>query len=262
MRVGFMMAYNEVDWIDWAIEHAVSMCDKLIISEGAQFTAFPDIPERSDDGTLDIIADKSKKYPGFIVVQETERKHQNYRHNQCDNWNRAVNSCSEGDYLVPLDADIFYDDEGIDLANSMMNDGVSAGNIYGRLFAFSPNWEVRWDGKTESHWTAFFKITPGFHFEPTHRPIGAGKAERIGDMPMFHYTWVKPGERVRTRMRTSGMFPGMVEWFDSNWSSIELKEGVEYPSHTGGVMTLHRYHDVHPSSLDGHPWFEGVEDMR
>ena len=78
MKLGFLQVYNEVNWVEYAIDQAMLMCDKLLITEGSQFTSFPDIPERSDDGTLDIISDKSKQYGKRITCLNTTRKHKNY----------------------------------------------------------------------------------------------------------------------------------------------------------------------------------------
>jgi hypothetical protein len=128
------------------------------------------------------------------------------------------------------------------------------------LFAFSFDWEVSWGGHS-NHWTAFFKVAPGLKFVRTHKPVGAGPSENVPGEPMFHYTWLKPGERVRARLETSGMFGGMVEWFDEWFDKVELRDGFECPSHSGGRMTMKRWDGEHPSVLDDHPWRDG-KDIR
>lgn len=255
-----MQVYNEANWIGFAIDQAMMLCDKLLIVEGSQFVAFPDIPERSDDGTLDIISDKSKQYGERIICLNTMRKHGNYRHNQCDNFNRALIFCNKGDYFIQLDADEFYLDEWIAEANELMREGkadlIKAVNYE---FAISFKWRVERERPRVK--VAIIKKTEKLYFSPTHKHINPGEnAIIIPGIGCHHYDWVKPPERMLIRMRTSGMYPGMVEWFKKVWQKIEPENGKKYPSYAG-YFILRQYEGQHPTVLDNHPWSH-IEDVR
>ncbi len=262
-RVGFIMAYNEVDWIAYAIDQAIKLCDMVIICEGSQFSSFPHISERSDDGTLAIIESKQREYPGIIVLVNTARKYGNYRDNQCANFNHALSMCNIGDYFIPLDVDEFYKDIFIDEINELMYDGkVDYLNACGYLYGFGFNWRVHFNAS--GVWTkdVLFKNVNGFHFVPSHQPRGFGKHVIVNkEDNIFHYSWVKPSTRMRIRMETSGFYPGMLQWFDTHWETIELVDGKKQRSHKGSDFFLSKYNGEHPSVLQEHPW-RYLEDIR
>jgi len=257
MKLGVLPLFNEVNWASFAIDHAMALCDKLLISEGSQFVAFPDIPEKSDDGTLDIISDKQKQYPDRIEVIATNRKHGNYRKNQCANYNRALNYCEIGDYLVCLSGDTFYLDVTVDKVNQLMRDGKMdylEVELLRFIFGF------KWTFGTQPAQMILKKV-PALRFYPTSRPAGLGPAKvALPGISCHHYTWVKPKARMRIRMKTSGFYGGMLEWFDKNWDNIELVEGKTF-EFIRKSFTVKRYDGEHPSVLDTHPW-RHVEDIR
>ena len=263
MRVGMLQVYNEVNWVGYQIDQAVRMCDKLIIVEGSQFAAFDDVPARSTDGTLDIINDKLKEYSDKVVLEYTIRENKNYRQNQCANFNKVVSMCTNGDHFIYFDADEFFTEGFIEEANALMKEGkVDFLDTEQYVFAFSFNWliNIQPAGRHGRH--VFYKVTDELKFAPTHRPLNIGPNKIVKNTKdIFHYTWVRPTSRVRTRMKTSGFVPGMLEWFNKYWDNIELVENKPQPSHLGTTFTLTRYDGEHPPILDNHPW-RHVEDVR
>lgn len=263
MRFGYLQIYNEIDWAAYQIDQAMLLCDKLLITEGSQFASFTDISERSTDGTLDVIHDKMKEYSNRITLNYTIRKHPNYRSNQCANFNRALEFCDVGDYFVELDADEFYFDEHIERLNELMKEGkADILGSYGHDFAFSFKWKFIQNNMEVSGKEHILKKTPNLYFVPTHKPKNVGPLNLANKnyLGRYHYKWVKPTERMRIRHKTSGFHKGMLEWFDKNWDSIELKEGESYRFY-GGYFILKRYGGNHPESLNGHPWRD-IEDIR
>jgi len=262
-KVGFIMVFNEVNWISYAVDQAVKICDEVIICEGSQFTSFSDIPERSDDGTLDIIEDKKKEYYPIITHVNTIREKNNYRSNQCANFNLALDMCDIGDYFVVLDVDVFYRDAFLEELNDIMKENkVDIVKVQGYLYGFSFKWRLHYEKSSIWAHDALYKKVNGFRFVPTHKPHGVGKNKIINtDENIFHYTWLKPKERMRIRMKTSGFYPGMLEWFDRNWDKIELVENKPQTAHNKGSFLLERYEGPHPSVLDDHPW-RYIEDVR
>lgn len=263
MRFGYLQIYNEIDWAECQIDQAMALCDKLLITEGSQFVAFPDIPERSTDGTLDVIHDKMKEYPNRITLNYTIREHPNYRRNQCGNFNRALTHCEVGDYFISLDADEFYFNEHIERLNELMREGkADVLGSYGYDFAFGFKWKFLKSGAEINGKKHILKKTPKLFFIPTHKAKNVGPVEIINTnyVGRHHYVWLKSKDRMKIRMRTSGFYGEMVEWFNKNWDSIELKDGKRY-EYYGGKFTLKRYDGNHPEILNDHTW-KDVEDVR
>jgi len=261
MKLGFIQVYNEANWIGYAIDQAMMLCDEVLIMEGAQYVRFPDISERSNDGTLDIISDREKRYPGRIKTARTTRRHRNYRINQCDNFNYGLSFCKRGDYFIILDADEYHSDRWIRKANAMMHENkVEVIEVDSNFFAFSFKWQV--DFGVPGRKGIVLKIVEGLRFVQTARYINTGKrVEMIDDENNhFHYKWVKPPARMLIRMRTSGMYKGMVEWFNETWLKMKLEDGKTYEGYNG-KFTLHRYDGFHPPVLKDHPWHY-IEDIR
>jgi len=262
MKLGFLQVYNEAPWVGFAIDQAMMICDKLLICEGSQFVTYPDIPERSNDGTLDIIADKKRQHSGRIKVINTVRIHDNYRRNQCANFNVALNHCNIEDYFITLDADFYF-----------MNDCISWINDLMAQEAFDVLWFKEWLFTYSFYWRmsikaddlfcpTIYRKTSNFRFIPTHRARNIGERVIKTDKHiMFHYTWVKPRSRVEIRQRTSGRYREMEKWFNKSWDNIELIDGKSYPCWANMDLTLKRYDGEHPEILDNHPW-RHIEDVR
>jgi len=260
MKLGFTQVYNEVDWIGFAIDQAMKLCDKLLIVEGSQFVAFSDVPERSDDGTLDIIADKKNQYPKRIEVVNAIREHNNYRLNQCAIFNLGLTFCDRGDYFIQLDADEFYFDEWIAEANELMREGeVDLIKALNCDFAFGFKWRIEFGASQPN--PLIVKKTERFHFVPTHKWVNPGEnVIIISQVGRYHYSWVKPRKRILLRMRTSRRYSNMEGWFKKHWDDFVLEDGKEYP-YFRGKFRLHRYEGEHPFILTNHPW-RNVEDIR
>lgn len=257
MKLAFIQAYNEVHWIGYAIDQAMESYDRLVIAEGAQWRNRPDIPERSDDGTLDIIADKRLEYRGRIKVFNTVRKYQAYRGNQCANFNQALTHCQIGDYFIYFNCDEFYLDSWLEHAKELMKYGVDTIKARALSFAFGFGWLL--DIPAER--TVICRKVRGLHFKPTHKPVEHGPNEgKIPGIGFHHYVWLKHLKRLMIRFEGSGRRPYLTEWLRKNWATVELKEGMLY-EHGTDVFRLVKYRGEHPSILDSHPW-RHVEDIR
>ena len=263
MKLGYLQVYNEAFWVGFAIDQAMMFCDELLICEGSQFVTYSDIPERSNDGTLDIISDKKKQYSGKIKVMDTVRIHNSYRQNQCTNFNIALNHCKVGDYFITLDADLYLMDNCISWINSLMaQEAFDVFSLQKRLFIYSFYWEMILGKNISGFYHFIYRKTPKLAFIPTHRARNGGeKVIKSNKHIMFHYTWVKPRSRVEIRIRTSGRYRQMEEWFNQSWDNIELIDGKVYECWSNESLTLKRYNGKHPENLDNHPW-RYIKDVR
>lgn len=237
------------------------LCDELLICEGSQCVSFPEFPERSDDGTLDIISDKTRQYPGKIKIVNTIRKYENYRDNQCANFNAALNHCKIGDYFIQLDADEFLLDSCIPWVNDLMaQEAFDVLWLKEYHFAYSFKWSMILNGDIIG--PVIYRKTPGFGFRPTHMGINVGKRViKSDEIVMFHYTWLKSKVRIGMRFKTSGRRKGMVKFFNESWNNIKLGDGKTHNCWSGRTLTLKRYDGEHPFILDNHPW-RHIEDVR
>ena len=263
MRVGFLQVFNENNWVGYAIDQAMKLCDRLIVVEGSQFTMSRVIPERSNDGTLDILAKKQQEYSNSIEIYKTIRKYGNYRKNQAENFNFALSKCKIGDYFLPLDADEFYFDETIHTINDLIERGVV--DFYyasGINLAFSFKWQIIINGDPITYTNVFFKKNKKLRFVPTHKPVNYGSNKVVDESgkSFLHYVWVKPSERMAIRFKTSKFYSDMYKWFQNNWNNIELVDGKEYEFYAGHFK-LKRYTGEHPEILTNHQWYN-IEDIR
>lgn len=261
MKIGFLQVYNEIDWISPQIDQDLKLCDKLIIIEGSQFKSFNKIPERSTDGTLDIISDKMKAHRNIVLLQ-SNRSHADYRVNQAANFNKALEYCKIGDYFLPFDADEFLLDSYFETINSSMAEGrIDYLMLRGINFAFSMKWNIAYNGESTLTSQTYFKKNKGLNFLPTHTPNGfVGERYIDHHIGFLHFKWVKPKERFLIRHQTSGRYGGMEKWAKTNWDKIELKEGMRYDFYNG-YFELSKYHGEYPKLLKDHRWIN-VEDIR
>lgn len=263
MRLGFLQAYNEINWIKYSIQHAMKFCNKLVIIEGSQFTDFKEIPLHSTDGTLEIIEEMMEEYPKDIELTTTIRKYLNYRENQAANFNLALKRCKNGDYFLPLDADEFYFDDFIKKIIDITDDGdIDYLQGSGPNFAFSFNWRLIMSTADYYYPQVLFKKNRKLKFVKTHNPKNYGHNyvfDKSGTC-LNHYKWIRPNERMLIRHKTSGFYKNMLEWFNQNWFNIELVENKKY-EYYGGDFHLQKYDGPHPKILDKHPW-RSLEDIR
>ena len=134
--------------------------------------------------------------------------------------------------------------------------------IYFNDFAFGFKWVFIQNGMRRDGKDHIVKKTPNLYFIPTHqyRNVGPLNLADRNYLGRAHYKWVKPTERMRIRMETSGFVSGMIKWFNKNWDSMELKNGAVY-NYYSGKFVLKRYEGDHPEILHDHHWKE-VEDVR
>jgi len=262
VRVGFIQVYNEVNWIGFAIDQAMKMCDKVIVTEGYQHKASPGISIRSDDGTLDILSSKARQYAERLELLDTIRKHGVIRKNQCANFNCVLDRCALGDYFLILDADEFFTDEWIDAANDLMKEGKAdlITTTDAHTFGISFKWCIIFGTDAEKKAEIIVKKIEGFKFRPSHKISGAGRNKINISGGRFHYMWVKSAKRMQLKMRV-GMYKGMAEWLKEDWLTLKPEDGKEYECYNGQPFVLRRYNGAHPSILDDHPW-RNVEDIR
>ncbi len=263
MNVGFLQLYDEIDWVAYAIEHALKLCDKLVIIEGSQFTSFKDIPIKSTDGTLEVINEKIEEHPNDIELFSTIRKYANYRQNQAANFNLVLKKCKVGDYFFHFDADEYYYDHYIKKLIEITEDGkIDVLTSSGPNFAFSFKWKLIMSSSPLKYKQIFFKKNRRLKFIKTHKPVNPGPNHIIDESAncLTHYKWVRPTQRMLIRHQTSGFYSGMLEWFNEKWEKIELIENKNN-DYYGGKFWLERYDGPHPSVLKDHPWYN-VEDIR
>jgi len=262
MRVGSIQVYNEANWIAFAIDQAMKICDKVIVTEGYQHKVVPGISIYSDDGTLDILSSKAQQYAGRLELLNTIRKYGVMRKNQCANFNRVLDRCDLGDYFLILDADEFFTDEWIEMANDLMKEGKAdlISTTGCRAFGISFKWRIIFG--TEKPAEIIIKKTESLKFWPSHQMSGVGRNKvNIPDGGRFHYMWVKPMRRMQLRMQKLAMYEGMFKWFREGWLILEPEDGKKYECYGGSSFVLRRYDGEHPVILDNHPW-RYVKDIR
>jgi hypothetical protein len=263
MIIGLLQIYNEVNWVGYSIDHAMKFCDKLIIIEGSQFKKLKKVPERSFDGTLEIIYKKMKDYSDSIELINTIRKFSNYRENQAANFNLVLSKCKIGDYLAPLDADQFYFDNYIKRIKEVAEEGkIDYLMSSGIILAFSFKWRIIFNNVNIHSFQTLFKKNNRLKFIPTHRPINNGPIKVYDDdgKSLIHYMWIRPNDRILLRLKTARNGKKRSKWYKNYWDKIELVENKMY-KYLDGYFYLKQYNGAHPEILRNHPW-RNIEDIR
>lgn len=257
MKLGFTHVYNDANWIGYSIDQAMRVCDTLLVVEGSRFMCIAGLPDRSDDGTLDIISDKMRTYPKRIELWLDGCDTGSHRQNQNANHTAALECCEIGDYLIPFDTDEFYTDSFIDIMNDVMREGeVDILSWTGLWFAYGFRWYFAKVAKV-----ALLKKVSGAYFISLHKPRRFGQNRMtIEKLSCHHYCWVKTKDRM-IRRAGIGNYRGMDRWFERNYDKIKLAEGEKIHYVQNQVFTLKKYNGSHPSVLDDHPW-RNVDDIR
>lgn len=114
-KTGFMIVYNDADYVDQAISSVKDWVDELVIVEGAfKITMATGKPARSDDGTLELInkhVDNEKVFLKQANLQE-------HKHHYDIGYQHAIKNGS--DWAILIDSDEIWTDAAKSMADVFM----------------------------------------------------------------------------------------------------------------------------------------------
>lgn len=180
MKIGCVNFYDEVDFIDNAIDSLIGKVDKIVLVDGA-YKDFEHTIPWSTDGTLDIIEEWRQKYPDIISVINNGGAWENEIEKR-----NAYFVGQEGDYYIVLDADERLEGS---------TDGLEK----------QDDWQVRlfrMDGVHPYFVYRIFRHRQGIRYFGTHHAVHIGD-ELINkeDLPVFEGVTIQHFMDRRSRER-------------------------------------------------------------
>jgi len=252
-KVGFMIVYNDADYIDFAINSVKNWFDEFVIIEGAfEITMKCGMPPRSNDGTLDIIwkyVDNKK----IFLKQANLREHKLH-------YQIGLDFAKErsADWAIMVDSDEIWTEAAKKLVDAKLKtaDKIGAYEFRIKEYCFVNDFNTWYPGE----YPRIFKVTPEAYFVADNEVAWPdhGKHEDRGraqnhihllspTMKIFHYGYVR--RKKRWRLKQDYMYEK-----DGNPVNLQHKlEGNTYilPSD----IPVYKFDGNHPECMKTHPFY-------
>lgn len=243
-KIGFMIVYNDADYVGPVIDSVKDWLDELIIVEGAlQVTIKCGYPERSNDGTLEVLK-QYENNPKITVLHRNE-----YEHIQQYDVGYQLAIEKGADWAVMIDSDEVWTKAAHQKADAFMKKFVNEEAMIMRI----QEWVFINDFKTwyPGEYFRFFKANPGSKFVDGNEVQFAGRQR--GDFKRFvipgkciyHYSY------VRRKWRWDMKYAYMKEKKPSLVNGYRL-EGDSY--HLPSDIPIYEFTGEHPESMKNHPF--------
>jgi len=282
-----MPAYEEVDWIEWAVEGIIDFVDELVIAEGYRGPRWHFGDGHSKDGTIDIINKLAKKYDKITLAESQPRRDFLRGNAATHNYVLKISKCiKEADWYMICDSDEFYTDRQKDVIwKTLETADKDAFAVKDRMFFNNFTCYV------DQSLARFFRVTPGMFFKPAQFPFYKdGKpyydysvnppSLLLENDPMFHYSFVrKPCREIQRRIMeycAVQHYQSVFSWIDNvylQWNEENAEKIYEINRKCFGgkggifmnadeeILRLRIYNGDHPQILDNHP-YRHIEDIR
>jgi len=193
-KIAFMIVYNDVDYVDYAIRSIVDWVDEMIIVEGAfEITMAQGKPARSDDGTLEILKTHSVN-PKITIIHANKREHK-------DHYDIGYQqACERGaDWAIMIDSDEIWGRMNQSLAESWMNRvGPNIKEMRISEYCFINDFRTYYNGT----YPRIFRCEPEAFFvfdNEVQFSEGRGRHDILSipeiQMRVFHYGYVRRKKR-------------------------------------------------------------------
>jgi glycosyltransferase involved in cell wall biosynthesis len=248
MKIGVLMnVFNEAEWLRLAIDSVLSWCGSMVIVEGAYGIAIEaGAPERSDDGTLDIL-ESYKENPKVTIIHANKRDEAPQLQVGLEELKKQ-----DVDWYLLVDGDEVWKKQDLQLIKAAIRRGEKNG-IYQYRVNFI-NFINSFDRCYPSVMKRVFKLTPGAVAVgqnglawPDHQKsvdIGGSHQSHISTLPevckCYHYTEIKAAERWLLKKRYLKVRDGNPR-FDA-WHVT--KDGF-----VNGEKSIMNFRGTHPASV-------------
>jgi glycosyltransferase involved in cell wall biosynthesis len=203
MKTGVLMnIYNEIEWIDLAIQAVKDEFDEIVIVEGAyQIAIQSGANPRSNDGTLEVL-NKYRDQKNITIIHANEQDH-------CFQNNKALEvlKAKGVEWVLLVDGDEIWEKNNLKIIKNYMVSGEAKG-IY-QYWVYFYNFVNDFDQFIEARMRRVYKITPGCSFLngnenlqwPDHgKSVDTGQpVSYVSEIPQFcrgfHYTEIKTKNR-------------------------------------------------------------------
>lgn len=203
--VACYIVLNEAEYIQGSLESIYEFADRIVVVEGGNDFAVsagwcgPD--KRSTDGTIELVQNfpDPKGKIKLITGSWTNKSEQR---------NAYVAELREGDWMLLMDGDELFDERGLWRLSALMH----------QHDVLCPGFYLFWNNCSTlgiGAWTKYqqmkvVKWHTGYHFGTDHNMPITAEGRRVvdlgnvyrGEEPLYyHYSWVKPLEKLRQKAR-------------------------------------------------------------
>ena len=285
--IGIMPVYEDADWLEWAVKGIIDFVDLLVISEGHMGPPYHFWGNRSRDDTLIVLRKLQAYYKDkIVVINNCSTWLRHWHSGEARTYNKVLKLLKnkglllEGNWLFTVDSDEFYTNRQLcTIRNTLESTHKDFYNVHSRMFVYNFKYFF-----PTTH-GRLIRITDGMFFKPGHVPcypdgsmyISLGAGYLLEDEPMFHYSFVRPNERMLKRIKMEFLArmykPEVFNWFNKvymKWSEENAEEiyrlNEEITGNTGFLFAgrsskLQEYTGIHPEFLDDHP-YRRINDLR
>lgn len=245
-KTAFMIVYNDVDYVDYAIKSIKNWVDHLYIVEGAfEITMQTGAPARSNDGTLNIL-EKYLDDPKVTLFHLNEREHKHH-------YDYGYQHCIEdgSDWAILVDSDEIWTKQAQLVANSWMKkcNNLDACEMRVQEYSFVNDF---WHHYPASY-PRIFKCKPGSFF------VFDNEVQFEGHRRGAHPTFMLPGKSIHhygyVRRKKRWKLKQDLMWNkDHNPLNLKYKlEGDEYILPED--IPIYKYTGKHPEIMHDHPFY-------
>ena len=266
MKTGVLFnVYNEIEWLDLAIQAVKDQFDEIVIVEGAyQIAIQSGASPRSDDGTLNVL-DRYRDKKNITIIHANEQDH-------CYQNNKALEvlKAKGVEWMLLVDGDEIWMPNDLQVIKNYMVNGERKG-IY-QYWVYFYNFTNDFDQYSDARMRRVYKITPGCSFLngnenlqwPDHgKPVDTGApVSYVSEIPAFcrgyHYTEIKSKKRwllKRDYLQKRDGNPRFKTWHTA-------ANGVQHDE----MHMLRKFTKNHPKCVQDHElyklWRENREEFK
>lgn len=243
MLVGFMVAFNEADFIEYSIRSVIESLDELIIIEGSWAEHYQVNGElRSDDGTIEIIKKLQKEFSNISLYHKNENS-------QLEQRNLYFKLCPKNPHVMLLvDADEVWKEDDLQQIKQIADKWPTSGALPPHVYTVNSLVFIN-DFYTMSpvRYPRIWELEPGLNYrftEPNTILINNEEFyQKDLDLSYFHYSYTHSPERFRQKKRERTKLHGNFAW--------ELRNGLVQRDDAN----IQQFNEKHPKIMREHPLF-------
>ncbi|MFX1328188.1 MAG: glycosyltransferase family 2 protein [Promethearchaeota archaeon] len=289
--LALILTWNNLPFFRFCLQQAFDFCDEVIVAEGCHYKKYP---KHSTDGTVEFL-NEMKDNPKLKIIDFEQNERNDIVQLKLRMKALAVSECFKpGNWIIQWDDDDFFlRDDFIKLKNIMKNTKYDTLVFNERRFIYNFRfncYKKKAKGRMNIGGIQIDRITPGAKYrasigKKTHPRLyykngkTYNKIKYLKDITLFHYCYVKPPERMKSRweMNLERSIPrsdGIKTWVVSQdrtrfkdfmsikWSDDEdIFNSKKIIEEFMNKKEFNVYNGKHPEILDKHPW-RFVDDIR
>lgn len=262
--IGLMVTWNNVEFLKCSIKQALSFCDELILVEGCHSMKYP---KHSTDGTCEYI--KTIKESPKLVIRDFDcgDRYDKIQLQIRQNFPKESALYKPDNWVVHWDDDFFFFNRDLIQFRAAM-ETTKHDELIVQMRQFIYNFKFN----SCMPLTHCYRIVDGLRLTGVSTPCYSNgkqfRKEKLKDVELFHYNYVKKPERFRARMVMS-VEKGTVasttaydRFMSVMWDKDEdiFKSRLVIESIRPGEG-LNIYNGEHPEAVSNHPW-RYIKDVR